>query len=40
MPDALPVATIQVNPGLGRAPEYTGYISRWLGSNNTKEQQQ
>ena len=30
MPDALPAATLPVNPVLGPAPEYTGYISQWL----------
>lgn len=32
MPDAIPVATIPINLGLGLIPQYIGYIPQWLGS--------
>ena len=32
-PDALPVATLQIYPGLGQAQEYTGLHTPWLGLN-------
>jgi len=38
MPDALTVATLPINPRLGPAPEYTGYVpSGWGSEQKTKQ---